>query len=162
MDLKQLNPKEAADEGRWMNVIHPVTGEWDGEMRIKLAGADSQRFVRASRDLQDRRLQRLVNKGAQAIKSKEMERRGIELLAAVTLEWEHIDWDGVPLPCNFDSAVRLYTELSWLKEQVDQFVGDRKNYLSAAEEIDEAADEYEQALSVTSPEAHLQKVEENL
>ncbi len=53
-------------------------------------------------------------------------------LAAVTLAWDGIMLDGQVIECTQANAKRVYLESDTIREQVDLFVGDRKNFWKAS------------------------------
>ena len=60
----------------------------------------------------------------------EIENDTIELLAAVTAGWRgDFVLDGTPLPYTEHNAQQLYRRFAWIREQVDQAVGNRANFL---------------------------------
>ena len=125
-----------ADKPSRMTVRHPGTGQplrdKDGnEAWIDLLSADSAAGLRQQRAIRDRRLAG----HARRLKAEDMDREGAELLAALTTGWSLVALDGAPIdvPCNAGNAAELYSipELLWLREQVDQYVADRGNFLAS-------------------------------
>jgi len=124
MDLKNLNVVDVANQGEWLELEHPVTGEPLG-VRIKLAGIDSDYYKKEMRRQQNRRLK----KGIRNISAEELEAETISLLVACTLEWENVEYDGTPLECNAENVRKIYKEFSWIREQVDVFINNRGNFI---------------------------------
>ena len=124
MDLKKLNITEKAEEGSWCELEHPVTGE-TLDIRIKLAGIDSKTYREAARKQINKRLK----KGLRKISIEDTEQEEIELLAACTLDWENVEYEGNVLECNPENVKFVYKEFPWIREQVDAFIADRGNYL---------------------------------
>ena len=124
MDLKNLNVTEKAEEGSWCELEHPVTGE-TLDIRIKLAGIDSKTYREAARKQINKRLK----KGLRKISVEDTEQEEIELLAACTLDWENVEYEGKELECNPENVKFVYKEFPWIREQVDAFIADRGNYL---------------------------------
>lgn len=133
MDLSKIDLASAAEQGATMQLKHPVNGQllFDGEgdhkkaITITLAGRDSERFQRAYRSIQNRRLGRR-NKEKQTV--EQFENETIELLARATLGWQHITLEGAPLEFSEQNARRLYERLPWVREQIDEFIEDRQNF----------------------------------
>lgn len=125
-----------ADKPARMIIRHPGTGQplrakaGDEEAWIELLSADSEAALRFQRAARDRRL----SGGARRMKAADLDAEGAELLAALTVDWRLVTLDGSPIevPCGAANAVELYSmpELAWLREQVDQFVSDRGNFLA--------------------------------
>lgn len=135
MDLSSLSTKQLSEEGAVLTVLDPRTDEplvnSDGSsVTLTLSGMDGARYREHQRKIQNRRLKNL-GRGGKAkldLDAEELEKESLELLAACTLGWEGIEWKGAPLPFTQANAEMLYTELSWLRVQVDQFIGDRQNF----------------------------------
>ena len=139
MDLKNLNLTETSSEGSWLQLVHPTKFEplfADEEktrpMRIKLLGADSEEYRIAKHTLANKRLKRVAKAGGNAaavVSSESIESDATYMLVACTLEFENIVFDGEEIPFSKMRARALYDDLQWLREQVDEFVGDRGNHL---------------------------------
>lgn len=127
-DFASRDVAAKAEEGAELEVLDPVTGESVGVF-ITLAGADSSVHRKTMAMIAKRRIN-----GAKGFRNKgydpeKFEAESIEVLAACTLAWKGVVVDGSSLPCSRDNAVRLYTRFPWLREQVEQFVSDRTEYL---------------------------------
>jgi len=136
MDLSALSTKQLSEEGVEMDVCDPRTGdpvvdsESGEKITITLSGVDGKRYREQQRKMQSRRLKN-VGRGPKAkvdFDVDSFEAESLDLLASCTLGWKHITWKGQALPFSTENARMLYTELSWLREQVDAFVGDRQNF----------------------------------
>lgn len=144
-DLASLDLASAADRGAWCILRHPGTGE-DLPIRIKIAGTDSQRWMAQERAFQDARLEKVHRQNkAPKILSKDLEKRAVKILSAVTMEWEtsdgerwqsFIEFRGEKLQCNPANAERLYSDpgFVWIRTQLDEFAGDPANYNPESEE----------------------------
>jgi hypothetical protein len=135
MDLNQFDTVGASDEGAVMELRHPVTGialvQDDGTaVSIRLAGMDSGRFRKQQRANTDRRLRG----SRRGVTGTEMDAEGLELLVAVTLGWTGIEIDGERPEANAVNVRKVYTKFPWIREQVDNFVGDRANFLKNSPE----------------------------
>jgi len=139
LNLSQFDVVNAAEEGAWMDVYTP-SGE-KSEARIKLLGTDSKVYRDRVRANLNSRLNKKPGK-RQDIDFDREERKGLELLAKMTITWEGIyneekDPDTgelveVEVVHSFESAIALYKQYPWIKEQVDEFVADRNNFLKNA------------------------------
>ena len=124
-----VNPDEAT--GEFLNLLNPATGEPllddNGEqVGIYLLGKDSEVYRRAQRTITNRRLSR---KGSSAITAERIESEANEVLAHCTASWQGIVYQGDEVDCSFSMAKRIYTQIPWVKEQVDEFIAERANYL---------------------------------
>ena len=124
MDLAKLDIVSPANEGVWMELEHPVTGEPLG-VKIKLAGTDSDYYKKELRRQQNKRLK----KGIRNINAEELEAEAVELLVACTLDWEGVELEGQALECNPENVRKIYKKFPWIKEQVDAFINNRANFI---------------------------------
>lgn len=124
MDLSILDTRKAADAGAVLELVHPTTHK-PLDIFITLAGVDSQVW----KDAQRRQSNNRLKKKSFRLSAEELEAEGVDMLAACTLDWENMILDGQELECSRENAARVYSRFSWLKEQVDEFIGDRANFL---------------------------------
>ncbi|NIA10013.1 MAG: hypothetical protein GWP10_09865 [Nitrospiraceae bacterium] len=126
-DLSQLSTNVKSEEGAWLTLEHPVTGD-PLFGRIKLAGVDSKIYQKQARANQDRQLR----KGFRSkFSSAELESSRIALLVAITLAWENIAENGQELEPTSENVRHVYTTYPWIREQVDEFAGDRANFIKS-------------------------------
>ena len=117
-----------AEEGAELEVLDPATSEAVG-VYITLAGADSVVHRKAVANISKRRFNNQKGFRNKGFDPERMEAESIEILAACTLSWKGVQVDGAPLTCSRDNAIKMYTRFPWLREQVEQFIGDRSAYL---------------------------------
>lgn len=127
-DFAKRDVAAKAEEGAELEVLDPVTGETVGVF-ITLAGADSSVHRKATAMIAKRRMNGAKGFRSKSFDPEKFEAESIEVLAACTLGWKGVVVDGAALPCGRDNAIKLYTRFPWLREQVDQFVSDRTEYL---------------------------------
>jgi len=134
MNLSEINLSEKSGAGSVMELEHPVTGEklMEGKkpMTITLAGTDSKAYRRKQREMQNRRLNKL-SKGRK-VNFGTTDDDDCELLAACTLSWDNLSDDNGKIEYSNDAAVALYLKHAWIREQVDEFIGDRANFFTVA------------------------------
>ena len=145
MSLANLNTASAANRGAEMTVLHPVDRvplkQEDGShVTMTLLGRDSDEFISA---------ERRARKAAREAATKRLpyspadeDRQGDSALAAATVSWNGIPagWlepggtDETPVPFSPENAIKLYGNpgVRWLRDQVDEFIGDRANLLKAS------------------------------
>ena len=128
-DLTSLDTSEAAETGAVLDVLHPTENTPLG-IKITLAGADSDVYRKMVNKSVNKRVQRMKPGQSLPFTAEEQEESGLNLLAACTLAWEGVVVEGETLPCNTENAKMVYRRFPWIKEQVDQFIGDRANFLS--------------------------------
>lgn len=136
-DLKNLNVIEAADKGATMKVMHPTepralfSEAEDGKKfnwEIDVLGSDSDKFKQLSRKKAQKMISSQNKKKSIDLESAESE--NVDILARCTTGWRNIIIDGSEIEFSYESAKRLYREYPFIKEQVDEFIGDRDNFLA--------------------------------
>ena len=140
MDLSALDTKAVANQGAQLHLKGPdgtplFQGEGDQKKPITLTliGKDSDEFQMASNALANRRIQDAQRKKTALI--EEIERDAIRVLASCTKAWDGIVLDGEELAHSFENVVKLYTRFPWIREQVDEFIAERANFLKASLKI---------------------------
>lgn len=120
MDLKDFAPKSDEVE---VVVKHPVNGQpltnKDGSnMTIVLYAPHAKVHKEAMYDQTDKRLKSAQDTGDMSIKAKDLEEASLELLANATKSW-NITYDDEQPKLTASKAKELYTELFWLKPQLE-------------------------------------------
>lgn len=148
-NLKVINDKfnEAVNAGTWMPLLHPSTQEQlgideDRPAEIKLLYKTALPVQKVS-DAIINDLATRVQKTGKTIKTQQLRDRELSVLVAATVEWRNIDWDddNQNIPCTQKWIRQLYTDCGWVKEQVDQWTSNPRNYGDEeAEKIPLAAD----------------------
>lgn len=130
MDLSTL---AVTSEGQTLELRHPLNGtllktDKGTPISITLVGADSVAFRRAQRAILDKRLNQ---KSKAKLSAAELEEEAVSTLVGCTVGWSGIVLDGKDLPFNKDNIKALYgrSDLPWIKDQVDEFIADRSNFL---------------------------------
>jgi hypothetical protein len=125
-----------------MQLLHPADrtplNDADGKpVTITLLGRDSDVFLKAERIIRNKRMD-LLKKGGKFSAAEEDE-EACETLARCTKAWSGIPtgWidgkaDPAPAECTFSNAAKLYGRMRWVREQVDEFIGSRENFLKAS------------------------------
>ena len=130
--------QSAAEKGAWLQLLHPVSqdelGVEEGKpTRILIKGADSMSYEEAAARTVAKRSKttnpkRKVTTRSLLDAADKLGKAQAEELAAVTLDWENIEWDGEAFEFSEENAVKLYKEHRWIRDQVMEFFGDRANY----------------------------------
>lgn len=133
MDLSQINLEESAEKGAFLHLEHPVTGEklyTEDEAKkpigFDVVGTDSSRYRRKISDLANRKM----GKRQKQTTLEKAEQEGAELLAACILKCHNVTLNGEPVKP--DGVENLLLSQRWVREQVDEFVGDRRNFFLIA------------------------------
>ena len=143
MGLASLNTAHVANTGAPMIVLHfsdrtPLIGDDGHPVSITLLGKDSDIFIASEREAQNANVDNMA-KGAKWSAAERAHRFAVTL-AKCTVGWHNVPqgWidgteDEAPAVCNYDNALKLYTNpgYAWVREQADAFVGDRGNFLKA-------------------------------
>lgn len=131
MDLNELNDRLCNSGSADMVVTHPVTGEalkHDGkDVIISLYGKDSD----IARKAMKQAAQKALNKRIQRTDIDNAIGNAASLLASCTAGWSGITEGGKVVEFSHEAACELYTKYHWLREQVDEFIGDRANFFKA-------------------------------
>jgi len=128
MDFSDLDVTTAADKGAEMQVRHPVTGE-AMDASIVLLGSDSKTF----RDIvRDRARDAMNQRKRKNVSLEEAEEQALSTLVRCTVSWKGVQEKGESLKCTPENVEHMYKGYPWLREQVDEFIGDRANFLKSA------------------------------
>lgn len=131
MDLSDLNFNEGANQGSFMQLVDPrtqvpLTTEEGQKIGITFLGYDSDLARKIRRKMMNDGLNR---KRGLKVTAEEVESRSIDQLASLAMSWENITENGEPLEFSKDELIRLLGKYEWIRDQADEFVGDRSNFL---------------------------------
>ena len=149
-DLASLDTGAASDNGARIEIVHPTTKEGLG-MFITVLGKHSQVFRDIIKERVDNRIkaESLAVQRGKSVPTKTaetVEREAVELLAACTIGWDTEVKDdegevvetkpawffrGEWIEFNIPNAMRVFTDLLWIREQVDNAIGDLENFIKA-------------------------------
>jgi len=132
MDLLKLDVVKQANSGALLELVHPSTGDLLTDEKgknpktffLRLLGSDSDTYRNAIK----RRFEQTQGKKKQKVDLDEAQRKGAELLARCTTECYLIE-DGKAVECTHSEMMRLYLKYPWLREQAEEFIGDRSNLM---------------------------------
>lgn len=119
-----------------LQLRHPVTGDLlfaDNDekkpVEVELFGTSSKEYRNAVTAMQNRQLKRQAKKEKASVEV--MRHEGIELLVACSAGSKNLSIGGKPVK-TADDFRELYSDrkLSWLKDQVDEALGDVANFLA--------------------------------
>jgi hypothetical protein len=130
-DLATLDTNKASEEGVWCDIENPKTGELT-DIRIKVLGIDSKAYQNQTRKIQDKNLKKGF-RGMKTLKTETLDNNKIDLICVCTVEWENVTYNGEVLECTMENKRWLYKTFRWIFDQVDEFVGDRGNFLGEFE-----------------------------
>lgn len=138
LNLATLNTRSAANEGAWLHLDHPQTGEplyADEERskpcRIRLLGADSDQFKRLANKLSSERMSKAMSRrGKLTVQMDRVEEDKLDVLCECTVLCENLAWGDAPVLAEDKQALRrMYQDAGWIADQVDDFMNERANFL---------------------------------
>lgn len=121
MKFDSLLTKSDHEEGAEMPVLNPQTGE-DTGVKIKLLGVDSSTYQYEYKRQYNKAVSLMADKKSLSPES-EVEAE-IEQLAAVTIGWSGVD----DVEFSREACIKLYTESPPVRNQVNRFINNRKNF----------------------------------
>ena len=148
--------KANAERGAWCQIVDPNTEEPlaakdangklltddDGNLvdpsRIKIMGEESGAYQEAVAKSAALAAKDKIPKGQEITKdalltqAARLRMSRARQLASITLEWEHWEKGGEPFEFTFENAVWLYSEYTWIADQLSVFFRERTNYLGNA------------------------------
>jgi hypothetical protein len=130
MDLKDLTPKSDTIE---VEIKHPITGEAlknddDTPMTITLHATHSKEYKSVMHEQTNRRLKAASSTGKVEITSEELEENTLEVLSKATKSW-NLTFGGEKPELTLDTAKKLYTEVFWIKDQLDEGVSNSVGFM---------------------------------
>lgn len=128
MDLSKLDLTKSANEGAWITLKHPASGE-ELTAKIKVAGKDSTKYNQITDDFRRKALDEMKSVKTITQRIEMAEEHANQLLAECTLDWKDIVLDGVNLEFTKENVSMVYKRFFWIKEQVDLAIADRANFL---------------------------------
>jgi hypothetical protein len=138
LDLLAFETKSTSDEGVWMPLRNPaiLAEELKSRgkpVRIKLKGKDSASFRKTSRAASNRRLKTMQPGRGIKITAEENDMDSLALCVNCTIDWENIRVGGEEWPCTPENVKKFYEAFPAFMDQVDEFIGDRANFLKEAQ-----------------------------
>lgn len=136
MDLSTLNIDETAEKGADLQLLHPVDREpllqEDGTpITIKLLGSDSKAYREISREISRKRMNSMARSRNKDVDFTPTVEQACDILSACTVGWKGVIVNGEKLKFSKEEAYKLYHAHSWIRDQVDLFIGDRANFFTS-------------------------------
>ena len=105
----------------------------DGEptdILIKVLSPDSAEYRIVSMQVQNEQLKySMKNRGKTT--AERLAQSSLDLLVGVTVAWDGIAENGAILPFSPENVRRVYENYPFIREQVDEFLGDRRNFFKS-------------------------------
>lgn len=128
-DLAELDTASLSNEGIDVAIYHPTT-KADLGISITVHGADSDVFRKAQRAQQNRRLKNMARgRNGSKLTAEELETEGLDTLVACTKSWAGVVLQGKALDCEDENVRAVYVKFPWIREQVEDAIGDRANFI---------------------------------
>lgn len=115
--------ENTANEGTWITI--DVPGVEESGVRFKILGKDSDAYREKTKQMMDRRIKNRKMK----VTADDLEEEGLSLLASCVIDWEGVEDDNGPVKCEYAAVKELLINNGFLKDQVDEAIGDRANFL---------------------------------
>lgn len=123
IDSYQQSQLDTAD----VTINDPITGE-PTDIVITVMSMDSDDYKKVQLKLQNEQI-KFARKNRGKTTAERIQQEALELLVAITVNWKGVEKAGENWPFSHENARELYTKLPFIKEQVDEFVGDRRNFI---------------------------------
>jgi hypothetical protein len=124
VDLGTLKAKETAT----MRLRDPNTGK-DTDAIFTVYGTDSDVYRKAKLKIDRARAKKFTGRRSPNLDPAEIEHENLIILAACIKDWQNLWFGSEEFPYSAENAVRLLEEVPEVFDQLDQFVGDRRNFL---------------------------------
>lgn len=112
-----------------IEITHPVTGEALG-VTISVMSPDSDDYRKIALQQQNENI-KYVRKNRGKTTAEKMAEDSMNLLVAITVGWNGLLENGQPIPFTPDNVRKVYTEFPFIKETVDEFTADRRNFIKS-------------------------------
>lgn len=134
LDLSDFDTVKASESGIKFNVLHPKTKEelvYDGKpVWISLLGPDSEKYKKENNKIINGRIK--SNRKGGTITTEVIEQDNKKLVSMVITGWsDNFGIDGEPLTFSLENAKMLLDAYPWIYDQLNDFLGDRGNFLQS-------------------------------
>lgn len=131
IDLASL---DTASDTAVLTLRHPathavLTDEGGKPIAMTVCGTDSETYLAAQRTVLNKRLSR---RNRTPLTAEEIEDEAIDIIAKCVVSWNGIVLDGDLLVCSPENVRKVLSRFRWIKEQVDEFINDRANFVKAS------------------------------
>jgi len=123
MDLSKVQIDNSAD----INITLPDGTETD--IVITVASQDSEQYRKKTLESRNKRMKDLQRGKKSQLTAEQLDEGGVDLLVACTIGWQNVEKDGKPLEFNDENVRSLYADFPWIKDQVDEAIADRANFM---------------------------------
>lgn len=96
---------------------------------ITLYGPDSTQLKSAQRSFMDKALKNGTRRKKLNMSAEQIEAQSLDILVAATADWENIAFGDEELDCTPANVRKVYTQVPFIREQVEEFINERSNFL---------------------------------
>ena len=130
MDLLDIGKAKDTSE---VTLYHPVTSEVltnkdNSPMTVTVHGPYSKKYKSIAHSQQNRRLAKAQRGGKMVLSAEEIESSAMELLVQCVSDW-NITLGGEKPKCVEAKVREVFTQMPWVKDQVDAALGDTQAFL---------------------------------
>lgn len=112
------------------NTLDPLLNDDGSEMTVTLHASHSKEYKKIVHEQQDRRIKMMQKKAKSQISAQDIERDATDLLAKVTAGWD-ITYGGEKPKLTVTKAKEVFTEVFWIREQIEEAFSDSMDFTTA-------------------------------
>jgi len=132
MDLKDLTPTSDTVD---VNIVHPTTlepllNDNSEPMVITMYAPHSKEYKAAIHEQTNKRLKQAQSKKKVDLTAEDIEDATLDLFAKTTKSW-NITYDGEEPNFSVSKAKEIYSEVFWIRDQIDEAVSNSLNFKKA-------------------------------
>jgi excinuclease UvrABC helicase subunit UvrB len=132
MDLKDLKPTSDTVD---VNIVHPTTlepllNDNSDPMVITMYAPHSKEYKAAVHEQTNKRLKQAQSKKKVDLTAEDIEDATLDLFAKTTKSW-NITYDGEEPNFSVSKAKEIYSEVFWIRDQIDEAVSNSLNFKKA-------------------------------
>ncbi len=138
MDLGKFDVKRNANKGAKCYLKSPADGKTELPVFFNVLGRDSDTYRKFFREAQMQMMNDKVAGKSTEKSFEESELEDVEFLAHLITGWGETEdgkdtstilIDDKKLKCDYDNIIKVLTQYTWIREQINSFVWNRANFL---------------------------------
>jgi hypothetical protein len=131
MDLSSL---KVATDATPLEIVNPATGlvltnDTGEPMRLLVIGTDSDVYLKFANEQMNKRLKKAATNRKLTITAEEADAEALARTAVCVVGFENLQLNGQPLEYSKQAVTDLLRDYPPIREQVEDFVNDRTNFL---------------------------------
>jgi hypothetical protein len=139
-DLDDMDTTTLSESGVAFQIMRldrpsePLRNRDGSAVTVTVLGPDSAKYRHHQNIALRKRIEDAAASGTGIanVDSEESLSQAINLMAAITTDWTFKNAANQPIPCTHEAAVALYTQFPSIRDQIDQKVSRRSNFLRAS------------------------------